>query len=57
MVGKDGAGDTSTVSLVDVDGVDAGSEVPDSEGGVFGAGDDQGLGGVDRGVCYLLVVS
>ena len=47
MVGEDGAGDTSTVSLVDVDGVDAGSEVPDSEGGVFGAGDDQGLGGVD----------
>ena len=43
MGGEDCAGHASTVTLVHIDRVDAGSEVPDSEGGVFGAGHDEGL--------------
>ena len=57
MGGEDCAGNAGAVTLVHIDRVDTGSEVPDSEGGVFGAGHDEGLRRVYRRVCYLLVVS
>ena len=56
VCGKDGTCNGGGVTLVHIDGVDGGPEVPHSEGRVSGTSDDERLGGVHRGICNLLVV-